>query len=61
MYQKVKGIVSRDFVVYFLVSFDRSYISTHQERVLLILKVRFHIEFLIFVSGRGEPRKENGA
>jgi hypothetical protein len=28
-----KGIVSRDFVVCFLVSFDRSDISTHQERV----------------------------
>jgi hypothetical protein len=43
-----KGIVSRDFVVCFLVSFDRSYISTHQERVLLLLKVRFRIEFFDF-------------
>jgi hypothetical protein len=43
-----KGIVSRDFVVCFLVSFDRSDISTHQERVLLLLKVRFSIEFLDF-------------
>jgi hypothetical protein len=44
----VKGIVSRDFVVCFLVSFDRSYISIHQERVLLLLKVRFRIEFFDF-------------
>jgi hypothetical protein len=35
-------------VVRFLVSFDRSYISTHQERVLLLLKVRFRIEFFDF-------------
>jgi hypothetical protein len=45
----------------FLVSFDRSHISTHQEWVLLLLKIRFRIEFFIFVSGRGEPRKEKGA
>jgi hypothetical protein len=32
----------------FLVSFDRSDISTHQELVLSLLKVRFHIEFLDF-------------
>jgi hypothetical protein len=43
-----KGIVSRDFVVCFLVSFDRSDISTHQEGVLLLLKVRFRIEFFDF-------------
>jgi hypothetical protein len=43
-----KGIVSRDFVVCFLVSFDRSDISSHQERVLLLLKVRFRIEFFDF-------------
>jgi hypothetical protein len=43
-----KGIVSRDFVVRFLVSFDRSYISTHQEQVLLLLKVCFRIEFFDF-------------
>jgi hypothetical protein len=42
------GIVSRDFVVCFLVSFDRSDISAHQERVLLLLKVRFRIEFFDF-------------
>jgi hypothetical protein len=41
----LKGIVSRDFVVCFLVSIDRSDISTHQEWVLLLLKVRFHVEF----------------
>jgi hypothetical protein len=44
----IKGIVSRDFVVCFLVSFNRSDISTHQERVLLLLKVRFHIKFFDF-------------
>jgi hypothetical protein len=44
----LKGIVSRDFVVCFLVSFDRSNIYTHQERVLLLLKVRFRIEFFDF-------------
>jgi hypothetical protein len=43
-----KGIVSRDFVVCFLVSFDRSDISAHQERALLLLKVRFRIEFFNF-------------
>jgi hypothetical protein len=43
-----KGIVSRDFVVCFLVSFDRSDIYTPQEWVLLILKVRFCIEFFDF-------------
>jgi hypothetical protein len=44
----LKGIVSRDFVVCFLVSFDRSDISKHQEWVLLLLKVRFRIEFFDF-------------
>jgi hypothetical protein len=44
----LNGIVSRDFVVCFLVSFDRSYISTHPEWVLLLLKVRFRIEFFDF-------------
>jgi hypothetical protein len=43
-----KGIVSRDFVVCFLVSFDRSDIYTPQEWVLLLLKVRFRIEFFDF-------------
>jgi hypothetical protein len=46
--EKFKGIVSRDFVVCFLVPFHRSHISTHQERVLLLLKVRFRIEFFDF-------------
>jgi hypothetical protein len=45
----LKGIVSRDFVVCFLVSIDRSHISTHQEWVLLLLKVlRLHVEFFDF-------------
>jgi hypothetical protein len=44
----LKGIVSRDFVVCFLVSFDRSDISTHQEWVLLLLKVSFCIKFFDF-------------
>jgi hypothetical protein len=35
-------------VVCFLVSFDRSDISTHQEWVLLLLKVHFCIEFFDF-------------
>jgi hypothetical protein len=46
--ESLKGIVSRDFVVCFLVSFDRSDISTHQERVLLLLKAHFRIEFFDF-------------
>jgi hypothetical protein len=45
---KLKGIVSQDFVVCFLVSFDRSDISTHQEKVLLLLNVRFRVEFFDF-------------
>jgi hypothetical protein len=44
----VKGIVSRDFVVCFLVSFNRSHISTHEEWVLLLVKVCFLIEFFDF-------------
>jgi hypothetical protein len=47
-----KGIVSRDFVVCFLVSFDRSDISTHQEWVLLPLKVCFRFSCLGVVSPR---------
>jgi hypothetical protein len=46
-----KGIVSRDLVVCFLVSFDRYDISTHQEWVLSLLKVRFRIEFFDFRVG----------
>jgi hypothetical protein len=49
-----KGIVSRDFVVCFFVSFVRSDISTHQEWVLLLLKVCFCVQFFIFVPGRSE-------
>jgi hypothetical protein len=45
-------------MVCFLVSLDRSYISTHQEQILLLLKVNFHIKFFDFLSGRSEPRKE---
>jgi hypothetical protein len=48
LFVHLKGIVSRDFVVCFFVSFDRSDISTHQELVLLLLKVRFRIEFFDF-------------
>jgi hypothetical protein len=40
-FASLKGIVSRDFIVCFLVSFDRSEVSTHKEWVHLILKFRF--------------------
>jgi hypothetical protein len=43
----LKGIVSRDFVVCFLVSFDRSEVSTHKEWVHLLLKFRFRVEFRV--------------
>jgi hypothetical protein len=46
----LKGIVSRGFEVCFLVSFDRSDISKHQEWVLLLLKVRFCVEFFDFCA-----------
>jgi hypothetical protein len=46
--RRFKGIVSRDLVVCFFVSFDRSDISAHQERVLLLLKVRLRIDFFDF-------------
>jgi hypothetical protein len=36
-----KGIVSRDFVVCFVVSFNRYDVPTHMEWVLLLLKFRF--------------------
>jgi hypothetical protein len=42
----IKGIVIRDFVVCFLVSFDRSEVSTHQEH--LLLKLCFRVEFFDF-------------
>jgi hypothetical protein len=44
----VKGIVSRDLHICFLIPFDRSEVSTHQERVLLLLKFRFRVEFFNF-------------
>jgi hypothetical protein len=46
-------------VVCFLVSFDRSEVSIHKERVHLLLNFRFHVKnFLIFASVRSEPRME---
>jgi hypothetical protein len=54
---KFKGIVSRDFVVCFLVSLDRLLVSTHKERVHLLLKFRFSVGFFfIFASGRSESK-----
>jgi hypothetical protein len=44
----LKGIVSRDFVVSFLVSFDRLEVPTHTERVRLLLILRFRIKFFDF-------------
>jgi hypothetical protein len=49
------------FVVCFLVSFNWSDISSNQKWVLLLLKVRFLIEFSDFRIWAGKPRKENGA
>jgi hypothetical protein len=46
--EDIKGTVSRDFVICFLVSFDRSDVSTHKERVHLLLKFRFRVEFFDF-------------
>jgi hypothetical protein len=45
-----KGIFSQDFVVCLLVAFDRSEVevSTHKERVHLLLKFRFRVEFFDF-------------
>jgi hypothetical protein len=43
-----KRIVWRDFVVYLLVSFDRSEVPTHKERVHLLLKYRFRVEIFDF-------------
>jgi hypothetical protein len=45
-----KGIVSRDLhILYvFLIPFDRSEVSTHKERVLLLLKFCFRVEFFDF-------------
>jgi hypothetical protein len=35
-------------MVCFLVSFDRSEVSTHKERVHLLFKFRFHVKFFDF-------------
>jgi hypothetical protein len=40
-----KGIVSRDFVVCILVSFDRSEVPTHTKSLRLPLRFRLHVEF----------------
>jgi hypothetical protein len=45
---RIKGIVSRDFVVLFLVSFERSEVPTHTEHVRLLLKLRFRVAFFDF-------------
>jgi hypothetical protein len=44
-----KGIVSRDFVVCFLVSFDKSHISTYQEWVLFAFKSSFSCRIFRFL------------
>jgi hypothetical protein len=41
----LKGIVAQDFVVWFLVSFNRSEVCKHAGRVRLLLKFRFRVEF----------------
>jgi hypothetical protein len=46
-----------DFVVCFLVSFDRSEVPTNKERVHLLLKFRFMSKFSIFASVHSELRK----
>jgi hypothetical protein len=48
LFRLFKGIVSWDFVICFLVSFDRSDISTHQERVLLLFKSSFSCQIFRF-------------
>jgi hypothetical protein len=42
-------MVLRDFVVRFLVSFKRSEVPTHKERIRLLLKLRFCVEFFDFL------------
>jgi hypothetical protein len=44
----LKGIVSRELVVCSLVSFYRSEVPTHTDRVRLLVKFRFRVEFLDF-------------
>jgi hypothetical protein len=41
----LQGIVSRDFMVCFLVSFNRSEVSAHKKRVYLLLQFHFCVEF----------------
>jgi hypothetical protein len=44
----LEEIVSRDFVVCFLVSFDSSEVSTHTELVHLLFNFRFRVKFFDF-------------
>jgi hypothetical protein len=41
-------LISRDFVVCFLVYFDRSEVPPHTERVRLLLKLCFLVNFFYF-------------
>jgi hypothetical protein len=43
-----EGIASRDFVVCFLVSKDRSEVCTQAERIHVLLKFSFCVEFFDF-------------
>jgi hypothetical protein len=45
----IKGIVSRDFFICFLESFDRSEVFTHMEPVRLPLKFRLRVEIFDFL------------
>jgi hypothetical protein len=44
----VKGIVSRDFEVCFLIPLDSSDVATPSGAGFFFFKRRFHVEFLIF-------------
>jgi hypothetical protein len=46
--QELKGIVSRDLCICFLYHPIDLKISTHKERVLLLLKFRFRVKFFDF-------------
>jgi hypothetical protein len=46
----IKGIVSRNFVVCFLVPFDSSEVPTHSELVHLLFKFRFRVKFCDFCA-----------
>jgi hypothetical protein len=48
MYIYFKGIVSRDFEVYFLLSIDRSSVGTPSGARFLLLKCGFWIEYFDF-------------